>query len=186
MGQVYLASTPGGRPVALKVMHPYLAGDTAFRDRFQREVRAARRVHGTHRTGTGADPAATPPWLATAYVPGPSLREAVTQYGSMPARTVAILTAGVAEALQVIHTMGLVHRDLKPSNVLLAPDGPRVIDFGIARAAEETELTGTGFRVGSPHYMAPSRWPTSRCPERPTFSRSVRWRSTQSRPADVR
>lgn len=158
MGRVYLAFTPGGRPVALKVMHPHLAGDTSFRGRFQREVTAARRVHGIYTAQVlDADPAATPPWLATAYVPGPSLREAVAQYGPMPARTVATLTAGVAEALQVIHATGLVHRDLKPSNVLLAPDGPRVIDFGIARAAEETELTGTGFRIGSPHYMAPEQ-----------------------------
>jgi Protein kinase domain len=158
MGQVYLAFTPGGRPVALKVMHPHLAGDAAFRGRFQREVTAAGRVHGIYTAQVlDADPAATPPWLATAYVPGPSLREAVAQYGPMPARTVAILIAGVAEALQVIHATGLVHRDLKPSNVLLAPDGPRVIDFGIARAVEETELTGAGFRVGSPQYMAPEQ-----------------------------
>jgi len=158
MGQVYLAFTPGGRPVALKVMHHHLAGDSAFRCRFEREVAAARRVHGIYTAQVlDADPAGTPPWLATAYVPGLSLREAVDQYGPMPVRTVAILAAGVAEALQVIHATGLVHRDLKPSNVLLAPDGPRVIDFGIARAAEETELTGTGTRVGSPHYMAPEQ-----------------------------
>lgn len=158
MGQVYLAFTPGGRPVALKVMHPHLAGDAAFRGRFQREVAAARRVHGIYTAQVlDADPAATSPWLATAYVPGLSLREAVDRYGPIPARTVAVLAAGVAEALQVIHAAGLVHRDLKPSNVLLAPDGPRVIDFGIARAAEETELTGAGFRVGSPHYMAPEQ-----------------------------
>ena len=158
MGQVYLAYTAGGRPVALKVMHPQLAGDDAFRRRFQREVAAARRVHGLYTAQVlDADPDAAPPWLVTAYVPGPSLREAVRDYGPMPERTVLILMAGVAEALQVIHAAGLTHRDLKPSNVLLAPDGPRVIDFGIARAAEDTELTGSGNRVGSPHYMAPEQ-----------------------------
>ena len=158
MGQVYLAFTAGGRPVALKVMHPQLAGDDAFRRRFEREVAAARRVHGLYTAQVlDADPAAAPPWLVTAYVPGPSLREAVRDYGPMPERTVLILMAGVAEALQVIHAAGLTHRDLKPSNVLLAPDGPRVIDFGIARAAEDTELTGSGSRVGSPHYMAPEQ-----------------------------
>jgi serine/threonine kinase PknH len=158
MGQVYLALTPGGRLVALKVMHPHLAGDRAFRTRFEREVTAARRVHGMYTALVlDADPAATPPWLATAYVPGPSLRETVTRHGPMPVRTVQILAASVAEALQVIHAAGLVHRDLKPSNVLLAPDGPRVIDFGIARAAEDAELTGSGIRIGSPHYMAPEQ-----------------------------
>jgi hypothetical protein len=104
-----------------------------------------------------ADPAATPPWLVTAYVPGPSLREAVSSYGPMPERTVLLLVAGVAEALGVIHAAGVIHRDLKPSNVLLAPDGPRVIDFGIARAAEVTEVTTSGIRIGSPHYMAPEQ-----------------------------
>jgi hypothetical protein len=158
MGQVYLAFTAGGRPVALKVMHPQLAGDSAFRHRFGREVAAARRVHGLYTAQVlDADPAAAPPWLATAYVPGPSLREAVHGHGPMPERTVLILMAGVAEALQVIHAARVIHRDLKPSNVLLAPDGPRVIDFGIARAAEDTELTGSGSRIGSAPYMAPEQ-----------------------------
>jgi Protein kinase domain len=158
MGQVYLAFTAGGRPVALKVMHPQLAGDDAFRRRFEREAAAARRVHGLYTAEVlEADPAASPPWLVTAYVPGPSLREAVQEYGPMPERTVLTLMAGVSEALQAIHAAGVIHRDLKPSNVLLAPDGPRVIDFGIARAAEDTELTGTGNRVGSVHYMAPEQ-----------------------------
>jgi serine/threonine protein kinase len=158
MGQVYLAFTPGGRPVALKVMHPQLADDGLFRRRFEQEVAAARRVHGLYTAEVlDADPAATPPWLVTAYVPGPSLREAVTSHGPMPERTVLLLMAGVAEALGVIHAAGVIHRDLKPSNVLLAPDGPRVIDFGIARAAEATEVTGSGIRIGSPHYMAPEQ-----------------------------
>lgn len=158
MGQVYLAYTPGGRPVALKVMHPQLADDSVFRRRFEQEVAAARRVHGLYTAPVlDADPAAAPPWLVTAYVPGPSLREAVSSYGPMPERTVLQLMAGVAEALGAIHAAGVIHRDLKPSNVLLAPDGPRVIDFGIARAAEATEVTGSGARVGSAHYMAPEQ-----------------------------
>ena len=100
---------------------------------------------------------AVPPWMVTAYVPGPSLQQAVRDHGLMPARTVFQLMAGVAEALQAIHSAGVVHRDLKPSNVLLAPDGPRVIDFGIARAADATALTRTGMRVGSPQFMAPEQ-----------------------------
>jgi serine/threonine protein kinase len=158
MGQVYLAFAPGGRPVALKVMHPQLTDDSVFRRRFEQEVAAARRVHGPYTAPVlDADPAATPPWLVTVYVPGPSLREAVSSYGPMPERTVLPLMAGVAGALDAIHAAGVIHRDLKPSNVLLAPDGPRVIDFGIARAAEATEVTGTGVRVGSAHYMAPEQ-----------------------------
>jgi serine/threonine protein kinase len=158
MGQVYLAFTPGGRPVALKMMHPQLADDSVFRRRFEHEVAAAQRVHGLYTAPVlDADPAATPPWLVTEYVPGPSLREAVRSYGPMPERTVLLLMAGVAEALDAIHAAGVIHRDLKPSNVLLAPDGPRVIDFGIARAAEATEVTGSGVRVGSAHYMAPEQ-----------------------------
>ncbi len=158
MGQVYLAFTPGGRPVALKVMHPHLADDSVFRRRFEQEVAAARLVHGLYTAPVlDADPAATPPWLVTAYVPGPSLREAVSNYGPMPEWTVLLLIAGVAEALGVIHAAGVIHRDLKPSNVLLGPDGPRVIDFGIARAAEATEVTKSGIRIGSPYYMAPEQ-----------------------------
>jgi serine/threonine protein kinase len=115
-------------------------------------------VHGRYTAQVlGADTAAARPWLATAYVPGPSLREAVSGHGPMPAQTVLGLMAGVAEALQAIHAAGVVHRDLKPSNVLLAPDGPRVIDFGISRAAEATALTRSGIRVGSPNYMAPEQ-----------------------------
>jgi serine/threonine protein kinase len=158
MGRVYLAFTPGGRPVALKMVRPELGDARDFRNRFQQEVAAARRVHGLYTAQVlDADPFATPPWLVTAYVPGPSLHEAVTRHGPMPMGTVLVLMAGVAEALQVIHAAGVVHRDLKPSNVLLAPDGPRVIDFGISRAAEATALTRSGTRVGSPQYMAPEQ-----------------------------
>jgi hypothetical protein len=158
MGRVYLAFTPAGRPVALKVVRPDLGNDAEFRSRFRQEVDASRRVHGMYTAQVlDADPDASPPWLVTAYVPGPSLQQAVAGHGPMPEQTVFVLLAGVAEALASIHAAGIVHRDLKPSNVLLAPDGPRVIDFGIARAADSTVLTGTGMIVGSPPFMAPEQ-----------------------------
>ncbi|MFE5768108.1 serine/threonine-protein kinase [Streptomyces sp. NPDC056485] len=158
MGRVYLAYTPGGRPVALKVVRPELAGDPEFRRRFAQEVASAQRIHGLYTAqvvDSGADDPT--PWLATAYVPGPSLQQAVQAYGPLPARTVLLLVAGIAEALQEIHRAGVVHRDLKPANVLIAADGPRVIDFGIARAADAGALTGTGLRVGTPAFMAPEQ-----------------------------
>lgn len=158
MGRVYLAFTRGGRPVALKVVRPDFSEDQEFRLRFRQEVAAARLVHGLYTAQVlDADPDASPPWLVTAYVPGPSLQQAVAEHGPMPPQTVLPLMAGVAEALQAIHGAGIVHRDLKPSNVLLAADGPRVIDFGIARAAEATAMTRTGMRVGSAQYMAPEQ-----------------------------
>ena len=158
MGRVYLASTPAGRPVAVKVVRPELSDDHDFRARFRHEIEAARRVHGLYTAQLlDADPGGTPPWLVTAYVPGPSLQQAVADHGPMPELMAFRLIAGVAEALQAIHAAGLVHRDLKPSNVLLAPDGPRVIDFGIARALEATSLTRTGMMVGSPQFMAPEQ-----------------------------
>ncbi len=158
MGRVYLASTPAGRSVALKVVRPELGDDQDFRARFRQEIQAARQVHGLYTAQLlDADPAATPPWLVTAYVPGPSLQQAVAGNGPMPEAMVFRLIAGVAEALQAIHAAGVVHRDLKPSNVLLAPDGPRVIDFGIARALEATALTRSGMMVGSPQFMAPEQ-----------------------------
>ena len=158
MGRVYMALTPAGRPVALKVVRPELGEDQVFRARFRHEIEAARRVHGLYTAQVlDADAAATPPWLVTAYVPGPSLQEAVTGQGPMPEAMTFRLVAGIAEALQAIHAAGVVHRDLKPSNVLLAPDGPRVIDFGIARALEATSLTRTGMMVGSPQFMAPEQ-----------------------------
>jgi serine/threonine protein kinase len=158
MGRVYLAYTPGGRPVALKVVRSEFGSDADFRERFRHEVDAARRVHGLYTAQVlDADPDATPPWLVTAYVPGPSLQQAVKQHGPMPPESVFQLMAGVAEALGAIHAAGIVHRDLKPSNVILAPDGPRVIDFGIAQAGDATALTRLGMRVGSPQYMAPEQ-----------------------------
>ncbi|MGP3970847.1 protein kinase domain-containing protein [Streptomyces sp. 6N223] len=159
MGRVYLAYTPGGRPVAIKVVRPELGEDPQFRARFQREVRAAERVQGLYTAPVvDSDTEGPVPWLATAYIPGPSLADAVSRHGPLPLPTVMLLLAGTAEALQAIHGAGLVHRDLKPSNVLLAADGPRVIDFGIARAAESgTALTGSGMVVGTPSFMSPEQ-----------------------------
>jgi hypothetical protein len=158
MGRVYLAETAAGRPVAVKVVRPELSDDQDFRARFRHEIRAARSVHGLYTAQVlDADPTATPPWLVTAYVPGPSLRQAVAERGPMPEAAAFRLIAGVAEALQAIHAAGVVHRDLKPSNVVLGPDGPRVIDFGIARALENTALTRSGMMLGTPQFMAPEQ-----------------------------
>ncbi|MFJ3579212.1 serine/threonine-protein kinase [Streptomyces rubiginosohelvolus] len=158
MGKVYLSYTPGGRPLAIKVIRAEFGEDPEFRRRFQQEVRSAQRVQGLYTAPViDSDTEGAQPWLATAYVPGPSLAHAVARHGGLPLRSVLLLTVGVAEALGVIHGAGIVHRDLKPANVLLAADGPRVIDFGIARAADTTALTGTGVSVGTPAFMAPEQ-----------------------------
>jgi Protein kinase domain/Septum formation len=158
MGQVYLARSPGGRQVAVKVIRPQLAEDTAFRARFAREVSAARKVGGLFTAQVvDADLDSPVPWLVTAYVPGMSLAEAVEQHGPLPDATLLALAAGLAEGLSAIHAAGVIHRDLKPSNVLLAPDGPRIIDFGISSAADATSLTGTGIMIGSPGFMSPEQ-----------------------------
>ncbi|WP_306329402.1 serine/threonine-protein kinase, partial [Streptomyces venezuelae] len=158
MGRVYLSHTPGGRPVAVKVVRPELTDSPAFRHRFRREITAAQRVRGAYTAEViDADADGTPPWLATLYVPGPSLAEAVARRGPLPVPAVLWLMAGVAEALQAIHGAGIVHRDLKPSNVLLASDGPRVIDFGISLASDTTSRTATGTTLGTPSYMAPEQ-----------------------------
>jgi serine/threonine protein kinase len=158
MGRVYLSHTPGGRAIAIKVVRPELAADPEFRRRFQQEVRAAERVQGLYTAPViDSDTEGPQPWLATAYVAGPSLHAAVRTHGPLPVPAAARALAGIAEALQVIHGVGVIHRDLKPSNVLLASDGPRVIDFGIARATDATSLTRSGVTAGTPAFMAPEQ-----------------------------
>ncbi len=158
MGRVYLARSPGGRTVAVKVIRAQLAEDAGFRARFAREVSAASKVGGLFTAQVvDADLNGPIPWLVTAYVPGTSLSDAVEQHGPLPAQSVLALAAGLAEGLSAIHAAGVIHRDLKPSNVLLAQDGPRIIDFGISSAAEATVLTGTGFMIGSPGFMSPEQ-----------------------------
>ena len=159
MGVVYLGRSAGGRTVAVKVVHAHFALDEEFRARFRREVDAARRVGGSWTAPVlDADPEARVPWVATGYVAGPSLSQAISHQGPLPESSVRALGAGLAEALGAVHGLGLVHRDVKPSNVLLALDGPRLIDFGIARATEGTvSLTSTGASIGSPGYMSPEQ-----------------------------
>ncbi|WOP38585.1 protein kinase [Streptomyces sp. Li-HN-5-13] len=158
MGQVYLATSKAGRLVAVKVIRPHLAEDPAFRRRFAAEVAAARQVQGPYTPAVvDADPQAAQPWMATTYIAGPSLSEAVDQNGPLPPAVVAGLAAGVAEALEAIHAAGVLHRDLKPANVLLDVDGPKVIDFGIARSLEASRLTQTGAQLGTIPFMAPEQ-----------------------------
>lgn len=162
MGQVYVARSDRGRTVAVKLVRQELAEQEEFRARFRQEVRAARRVGGYWTAPVlDADTEAAIPWVATGYVAGPSLQTVVGHdHGPLPERSVRILAAGLAHALRDIHAAGIVHRDLKPSNVLVTIDGPRVIDFGIARALETVTdggLTRTGALVGSPGFMAPEQ-----------------------------
>jgi serine/threonine protein kinase len=158
MGRVYLGRSTAGRLVAVKTIKIELADEAGFRARFAHEVAAARRVSGVFTAAVvAADPEADMPWLATAYVPAPSLSQLVAECGPLPVPAARWLAAGCAEALESIHNAGLVHRDLKPSNVLVSPDGPRVIDFGVARAAERIQLTVTRGAVGTPAYMAPEQ-----------------------------
>ncbi|CAM5523912.1 Serine/threonine-protein kinase PknD [Streptomyces avidinii] len=158
----YIGDHADGRTAAVKLIHPHLAAQPDFRTRFRREVTAARLVGGAWTAPVlDADPDAPIPWLATAYVPGPSLRQAVGRdFGRLPTGSVRALAQGLAYALQDIHRAGLVHRDLKPANILLTPDGPRVIDFGIARslaATADPALTRTGELLGSPGFLAPEQ-----------------------------
>ncbi len=159
MGCVYLGRDGAGHTVAVKVVRQDLAGDNTFRTRFRREVAAARRVAGPHTVPVyDADVDGPRPWLATGYVCGPSLTDVVEAFGPLPEPSLIALAAGLARALLDVHATGMVHRDLKPSNVLVALDGPRVIDFGIARATDgETALTTTGKIIGSPGYMSPEQ-----------------------------
>src|ERR1700683_1336443 len=149
MGQVFLGVSPGGRRVAVKLIHPAHAGTAQFRERFAREIEAARRVGGVHTAPVvDAEPGADPPWMVTAFIEGPSLQDDVDRRGPLPADGVRALGAGLAEGLAAVHACGLVHRDLKPANVLLAPDGPRIIDFRIARAGDASPMTTAGMVVG--------------------------------------
>nr|WP_203601376.1 serine/threonine-protein kinase [Streptomyces sp. SID9727] len=161
MGRVYLARSDGGRTVAVKVVHPEHVADPQFRGRFRREVEAARRV-GERWTAPVLDaaPDAELPWVATGYVPGLSLEQVVRGHGALPADSVRALATGLLHALKDIHAAGIVHRDLKPSNVMLTMEGPKVIDFGIARAvgtAVESLLTSTNMMIGTPGFMAPEQ-----------------------------
>ena len=158
MGQVFLGMSPGGRKVAVKLVRAEHAADAEFRTRFAREIEAAQRVGGFHTAPiVDADLAATVPWLVTAYIEGPSLYELVSRGGPLDLRGVRGLGAGLAEGLAAIHACGLVHRDLKPSNVIMAQDGPRIIDFGIARAADSSILTSFGVVVGTVAFMSPEQ-----------------------------
>lgn len=158
MGSVYLARSRGGRNLAVKVIRPDLADDPQFLQRFRREAEIARAVGGFWTAAVvDADVDAEQPWLATEYVPGPTLHQAVAEHGPLPEHTVRGLTAGLSEALAAIHSAGLVHRDLKPANVLLGPDGPRVIDFGISRAMDASAITATGMFFGTPGYFSPEQ-----------------------------
>lgn len=163
MGRVYLGRSASGRLVAVKTIKREFAGDPDFRSRFAREVAAAGRVSGVFTAAVvAADPEAEIPWLATAYIAAPSLDRLVRACGPLPVPALWWLAAGCAEALESIHQAGLVHRDLKPSNVLVSVDGPRVIDFGVARAAERVTATATHQAVGTPAYMAPEQARDSR------------------------
>ncbi|MFY7065735.1 protein kinase domain-containing protein [Nocardiopsis changdeensis] len=163
MGQVFLGRSPGGRTVAVKVVRPDLAQDAEFRRRFATEVAAARKVGGFYTAQVvDTDTSATPPWLATAYIPGPTLHRAVADHGPLPVETVAVLGAGLAEGLSAVHAQGVVHRDLKPGNVLLAEDGPRLIDFGIARALDSTSHTRTSTVLGTAAFMSPEQAKTQK------------------------
>ncbi|MFD6288949.1 bifunctional serine/threonine-protein kinase/ABC transporter substrate-binding protein [Streptomyces sp. NPDC060205] len=158
MGVVYLGRTEAGALAAVKVVRSEYADEPDFRARFRREVETARRVSSPWAVPvTGADPDADEPWLATAFVPGPSLEESVVRHGPLPTRSVLALARMLAAALREVHAAGLVHRDVKPANVLLAMDGPRLIDFGIARSTDGTAITSTDLVVGTPGFLSPEQ-----------------------------
>ncbi len=175
MGVVYLGRTDAGALAAIKVILPEYAGDEDFRARFRREAEAARRVDSPWAVPvTGADTEAERPWLATEFVPGPTLSDVVARRGPLPVRSVRVLGRLLARALAAVHAAGLVHRDVKPGNVLLTAGGPRLIDFGIARTADATALTATGLIVGTPGFLPPEQ--ASGNPERASGSpEQVSW-----------
>jgi serine/threonine protein kinase len=157
MGQVYLGRSQGRRLVAVKVVHPHFADNAVFRRRFTKEIAAASRITGFYTAQViDADADADPPWLATEYIAGPSLQDAVEANGALPEISVAALGAGLAEGLRAVHSQNVLHRDLKPGNVLLAQDGPRIIDFGIARAMDAPTQSLT--LMGTPGYMSPEQY----------------------------
>ncbi|MFF9524796.1 serine/threonine-protein kinase [Streptomyces achromogenes] len=159
MGVVHLARSTSGMKLAVKVVHAQFARDPEFRGRFRQEVAAARRVSGAFTAPVvDADPEAERPWMATLHIPGPTLSEHVKRNGPMAAEQLRRLMAGLAEALRDIHRVGVVHRDLKPGNVLLAEDGPKVIDFGISRPKDSELRTETGKLIGTPPFMAPEQF----------------------------
>ncbi|MFD8573473.1 PQQ-binding-like beta-propeller repeat protein [Streptomyces sp. NPDC059639] len=173
MGVVYTATSPTGRRVALKVVHQQFADDEEFRGRFRQEVAAARRVSGAFTAAVvDADPDAVRPWMATAFIEGPTLADRVRSQGALYGRELRDLAVGLVEALRDIHRAGLVHRDLKPANIVLSQDGPRVIDFGISRAADNQTLTMTGRVLGTPPFMSPEqvRSPRAAGPASDVFS----------------
>ncbi len=158
MGIVFRGRLPSGRLAAVKLVHPHLAHERVFRERFRREIDNAKAVGGFFNAPiVDANPEATIPWLATAYIEGPTLDDAVEHNGPLSAEMAAIVMVGLAEALTAIHHAGVIHRDLKPSNIILAADGPRVIDFGIARALDDFRITSYGAIMGSPQYMSPEQ-----------------------------
>jgi len=163
MGVVYLGRSDSGRRVAVKLVHPAYAQDEEFRTRFRQEVAAARRVSGAFTAPVvDADPDAVQPWMATSYVPGRTLSDIVAKVGPLGGHELRVLALGLVEALQDIHRVGMVHRDLKPSNVLMAEDGPRVIDFGISYAVDNEALTMTGRLIGTPPFMSPEQFTAPR------------------------
>ncbi|MFE7747930.1 PQQ-binding-like beta-propeller repeat protein [Streptomyces sp. NPDC057428] len=158
MGTVFLARTSSGRPVAIKLIHQQFAGDEEFRIRFRQEVAAARRVSGAFTAAVvDAAPEAEQPWMATTYIEGDTLAQRIATKGPLDGAELRKLAIGLAEALRDIHRVGVVHRDLKPSNVVLSPEGPRVIDFGISRAVDQQTLTMTGRVIGTPPFMSPEQ-----------------------------
>lgn len=157
-GRVFLAFTPGGHAIAVKLLHADLARDRDFADRFAREVDIAQRVRDIHVAQLlHADPKASEPWLASTYVCGPSLLELVKEAGPLPSRDVMLIASGIARALDAIHTVGAIHRDLKPANIMLDETGPKVIDFGIAKSVMATRMTLTNMQLGTPAYRSPEQ-----------------------------